>query len=207
MTLFYSPGACSLAPHIVLLETGAKFTLEKVDLKTKQYSGGDFKKINPKGAVPTIQLDNGEVLTEGAVVLQYLADLKPEAELMPKAGTWERYKTQEWLNFVASDIHKGFGVLFAASRWVANAEGNDQLKSSAREALSAKLNLVAERLEKNDFLMGKTFTAPDAYLFTCLRWSAAMSVDLKKWPSITKFMERVAARPKVQAAMKSEGLN
>ena len=206
MKLFFAPGVCSLAPHIVLHEAGVKHTSEKVDLKTKQYSGGDYRKINPKGSVPTLQLENGAYLTEGPAILQYIADQKPESNLVPKAGTWARYQAQEWLNFITSEIHKGFVPLFAADRWVANKEGNEQLKASAKEALGIKITFVAEKLGEQPYLMGQSFSVADAYLYTCLRWSSRVGIDLKHWPAIEKFMDRVSARPMVQAALKAEGL-
>ena len=206
MKLYFSPGACSLASHIALTETGLPHQLEKVDLGKKTFSGGDFRKINPKGSVPCLQLDNGQVLTEGAVILQYIADQQPEAQLMAKAGTWERYRVQEWLNFVASDIHKGFSVLFSADRWVGNKEGNEQLKSSAKEALGVRLNYVNDQLAQKSSVTGDSFTVADAYLFTCLRWSPRVGIDLNKWPSIAQFMSRVEARSKVQATLKAESI-
>ena len=206
MKLYYSPGVCSLAPHIALHEAGVPHTSEKVDLKTKQFSGGDYRKINAKGSVPTLQLDNGDCLTEGPAILQYIADQKPESNLVPKAGTWDRYRAQEWLNFITSEIHKGFVPLFAADRWVANKEGNEQLKASAKEALGNKISYLAEILEAHPYLMGANFSIADAYLYTCLRWSDRVGIDLQRWTAIAKFMDRVSARPMVQAALKAEGL-
>lgn len=206
MKLFYSTGTCSLASHILLLELGLKFSVEKVDIRNKHYSGGDYKQVNPKGSVPAIELENGEILTEGAVILQYIADQKPESGLMPKPGTMERYRAQEWLNFVGSDIHKTFGVLFAADRWVTNKEGNEQLKNSAREALSGRFTVLASKLGDNKFLMGDKFTAPDTYLFTVLRWAPMMGIELERWPSLKAYQQRIHDRPSVKQAMETEGL-
>lgn len=206
MKLFFSPGACSLAPHILLFEAGCRFQTEKVDLKTKQFSGGDYNKINPKGYVPALQLENDEVLTEVTAVLQYIADQNPDAHLLPKAGNWERYRAQEWLNYVATEIHKSFSILFTADRLMPDKEGGEQLKASIREMLGVKFAFLSGRLEQNDFLMGERFTAPDAYLFVCLRWSRFMGIDLGKWPVLTRYVERVFSRPKVVEALKAEGL-
>ena len=204
MKLFFAPGTCSLAPHIILHEAGIAHEREKVDLKTKQCASGDYRSINPKGSVPSVQLDNGEVLTEGPAILQYLADMNSQGTLIPKNGTWDRYRLQEWLNFITSEIHKGFTPLFGADRMVPSSEGNQQLKAFVKEALGKKFTLLAQTLEKQPFLMGEMFTVADAYLFTCLSWAPKVGIDLKAWPSIDKFMARIADRPKVQAALKAE---
>lgn len=199
MKLYYSPGACSLATNIVLHEVGMKFDLEPVNLKTKHYKGGDFWQVNPKGYVPVLQLDSGEILTEGVAIMQYIADQKPEAGLMPKAGTLERYHAQEWLNFVSSEIHKGFSPLWIPS-----------LPESYRETvlvtLGKRFDYLSNHLSNRQFLMGAQLTAADAYLFTVLSWTGILKVDLTKWPVLLGFMERVKNRPAVQAAMKAEGI-
>ena len=200
MKLYYSPGACSLAPHIGLREAGYQFDLEQVDLAAKKTkSGADYTKINGKGYVPALQLDNGEVLTEAPVILQYIADQKPESGLVPKAGTMERYRTQEWLNFVTSELHKGLGALF-----------NPALAETARPAivdkLSARLDFLAKQLDGKPYLTGDKFTAPDAYAFTVLSWAPHLKVSLDKWPALKAYIERIAGRPHVQAALKAEGL-
>ena len=200
MKLYYSPGACSLAPHILLIETGLDFTKERVDLKThKTELGTDFYQINPKGSVPAIELDNKEVLTEGAVLIQYVADQKPEKNLMPKFGTLERYRAQEWLNFVSTDIHKNFSPLF-------NSQNSDDVKNRSKDTLAKKFDYLSKHFEKNDFLMGPHFTGPDAYLFLCLRWTRSTGPDLTKWPRLLSFMERMQSIPSVQKAMAAEGL-
>jgi len=198
MKLYYSPGACSLAPHILLQESKAKYTLEKVDLKTKiTEKGEDFKKINPKGYVPTLQLDNGEVLTEGPAIMQYIADQAPNSKLAPAAGTMARYRLQEWLNFITSEIHKGFSPLF-------NPAVPDAYKTMVKENLGKRFDYLSEKLTKNNFLMGNDFTAPDAYLYTTLTWSGYVGIDLSRWPSLQAFVKRVGDRPAVKAAHAAE---
>jgi glutathione S-transferase len=198
MKLYYSQGACSLAPHIALHEADLAYTLEPVNLKTKTIREGDYTKVNPKGYVPALKLDNGELLTEVAVILQYIADLKPDARLFPKAGTPERWKALEWLNFVATEIHKGFGPLWNPSM---PAEG----KEMAKATLGKKFGYISERLSGN-FLLGQQYSIVDCYLFTVLNWSPMVGVDLSPWPELGRYIERVRNRPAVQAAMKSEGL-
>lgn len=199
MKLYYSPGACSLAPHMALCESKIPFTPEKVDLKAKTYSGGDFKKVNPNGAVPVLELDNGERLTEAAVILQYVADQAPSANLIPAAGTWQRYKAQQWLNFVATEMHKGFSPL-----WKPNTP--EAYKEIALQNLKAKFDFLSAHFEKSRFLMGDDLTVADFYLTTILGWSKPLKVDLTPWPKLTEFAERVRARPGVQQAMREEGL-
>ncbi|MDO8519449.1 MAG: glutathione transferase GstA [Deltaproteobacteria bacterium] len=197
--LYFSPGACSLAPHIVLREADLPFELVRVDLRAKTYPGGDYWKINPKGGVPALGLSNGEILTEDAVILQYLADQKPEMNLAPKAGTMERYRLQEWLNFIATELHKGFGPL-----WKPNTP--EDFKPIVIANLSQRFDLVNHQLEKNDFLMGKSYTIADAYLFTVTRWHQPLKIDLSPWPALGRFMERIKARPATADAFKAEGL-
>ena len=198
MKLYYSPGACSLAPHILLQESKAKYTLEKVDLKTKiTEKGEDFKKINPKGYVPTLQLDNGEVLTEGPAIMQYIADQAPTSKLAPAAGTMARYRLQEWLNFITSEIHKGFSPLF-------NPAVPDAYKTMVKENLGKRFDYLSDKLTKNNFLMGNDFTAPDAYLYTTLSWPGYVGIDLNRWPSLQAFVKRVGDRPAVKAAHAAE---
>jgi glutathione S-transferase len=201
MRLYFTPGACSLAPHISLREAGLNFDLEQVDLAAKKTKGGaDYTKVNPKGYVPALQLDNGDVLTEAPIILQYIGDLKPESGLVPKAGTMERYRTQEWLNFVTSELHKGLGILF-----------NPALPENARPAvvdkLGQRLDFLTAHLNGRPYLTGDKFTAPDAYLFTVLSWAPYLKVSLDKWPALQAYIERVGGRPAVQAALKAEGLS
>lgn len=198
MKLYYKSGACSLSPHIVLRELGLPFELESVDTKAqKTASGADFTAINPKKYVPTLQLDDGQVLTEGAVIVQYLADRKPDAMLVPPTGSMDRYRLQEWLNYVASELHKSFGPVFRAS---------EEQRPPLREALVPKLDYVARHLEKRQFLMGDRFTVADAYLFTVLNWTNYVGIDVGRWPPLKAYLQRVAARPAVHAAMQAEGL-
>ena len=200
MKLYFTPGACSLAPHIGLREAGFNFELEQVDLGTKKTrSGADYTKINGKGYVPALQLDNGEVLTEAPVILQYIGDQKPDSGLVPKAGTFERYRTQEWLNFVTSELHKGFGALF-------NPKTPEDYRPVAVERLSLRLDFLAKQLNGKPYLAGDKFSSPDAYLFTVLSWAPHLKISLDKWPTLGAYLGRVAARPQVQAALKAEGL-
>ncbi len=200
MKLYYSPGACSLSPHIALCEAGLTFTTESVNLKTKQTAGGvDYKTINSKGAVPALQLDNGKILTEGPAVVQYIADQKPESGLAPRFGTFERYQLMEILNYISSEMHKGYSALF-------NSSNSAEIKAAAAAALSPKFDWLTRYLGAKTYLLGDTFTVADAYLFVVLNWSAMVKVDLSKWPKLAEYHARVAARPKVQEAMKAEGL-
>jgi glutathione S-transferase len=200
MKLFYSPGACSLSPHIVLLEAGLPATLDKTDLKAKKTAGGgDFLSINSKGAVPALQLDDGRVLTEGPAIVQYLADLKPESRLAPPAGTFERYKLMEILNFITSELHKAFGPLFHAATPA-------DVRQAAIETLGKKFDWLSKDLGGKTYLMGDTFTVADAYLFTVLRWTKYVGIDLGKWPALAAYLARVGERPKVHEALEAEGL-
>ena len=200
MKLYYSPGACSLSPHIVAHELGTALSIEKVDTKTKRTeSGRDFWQINPKGYVPALELDNGEVLTEGPAIVQYLADQKGNTQLAPANGTLARARLQEMLNYITSEIHKTYSPLF-----------KDDTPEATREERKAYLlrryQLIENVLEKQPWLLGEHFTVADAYLFTVTRWAAGVKLDLSQYPALLKFQERVAARPAVQAAMAKEGL-
>ncbi len=200
MKLYYKAGACSLSPHIVLREAGLDFELERVDLASKKTgSGGDYFGVNPTGYVPALALDDGQLLTEGPAIVQYLADLVPEKRLAPPAGTMERVRLQDWLNFIATELHKGFSPLY-------NPRAPEEWKSVARELLAKRIALVAERLTGRDYLMGDAFTVADAYLFTVLNWAAFAKVDLSPWPVLGAYQARVAARPAVRAALLAEGL-
>ncbi len=199
MNLYYAPGACSLAPHIVMREAGIPVDLKKVDLKAKQFEGGDYKSVNGKGYVPAVKLDDGSVLTEAPVIMQYIADQKPEAGLAPKAGSMERYRLQEWLNFVTSELHKGMGNFF-------NPALTDDWRKSVTERLGLRYDWLAKQLEGKKYLMGDKFSVADAYLFTVLNWAGPAKFDMSKWPVLQEYQKRVAARPKVQEALKAEGL-
>ena len=199
MKLYYAPGACSLSPHIVAEEAGIKLDLEKVDLKThKTESGEDFYAINPKGYVPTLKLDDGTVLTEGPAIVQYLADQKPDSHLSPACGTLERYKLQEWLTFINSEIHKNFSPLFGAA--------SEEVKADSKAKLSKRFDYVNKELAGKDYLLGANFTVADAYLFVMLTWGNHLKLDLTPYSNLHAFFARVFARPKVHAAMKAEGL-
>lgn len=200
MKLYYAPGACSLAPHIVLREAGISFDLERVDLGTKKTAGGaDFMQVNPKGYVPALGLDNGEVLTEDGTLLQYIADRKPESGLAPKSGTMERYRLMEWLNFISTEVHKTFGPLW-------NPKTPEETRQAALALLGRRLDYVNAALGTRPWLMGDQYTIADAYLFTVVNWTRFHQIDLGKWPNVQAFMARVAARPAVQAALKAEEL-
>ena len=199
MKLYFAPGACSLAPHIALREAALEFDLEQVDLRAKQTkSGGDYRAINPKGGVPALGLDDGQVLTEAAVILQYIADRKPASQLAPAAGTIERYREQEWLNWVATELHKGISPFF-------NPKASDEWKQVLRDRLAFQFEFLNGRMAK-PFLMGAQYTVADSYLYTILRWTKLHNIELGKWPDIPAFMARVEARPAAQAALKAEGL-
>lgn len=200
MKLYYIPGASSLAAHIVLREAGLPFELDRVSMKTKKTSGGeDFAGINPKGHVPALKLDDATVLTECPVVLQYLADRAPEKKLAPPAGSMERYRLMEWLNYITSELHKGFGVFFTPG-------ATDDCKNLARTELVKRLDFVEQHLGKRDFLLGDDFTVADAYLFSVVGWSKYVNLDLAGWPALKAYHERMAARPAVAAAMQAEGM-
>lgn len=200
MKLYYSPGACSLSPHIVAREAGIAVELEKVDLaQHKTASGDDYSKINPKGYVPALRLDDGSVLTEGPAIVQYLADQKPATKLAPAAGTVDRYRLQEWLNFIGTELHKNFGPLF-------NPATTDAGKEAAKATITKRIGYLNEQLAKKQFLLGDTFTAADAYAFTILNWANFVGMDLKAFPNVAAYSGRIAARPKVQEALRAEGL-
>ena len=200
MKLYFSPGACSLSPHIVLRELGLPFELVRMDAKTHTTAAGaDFYQINPKGQVPTLQLDDGQILTEGSAIVQYLADRKPESRLAPAAGTMERYRLQEWLNFITSELHKGIGGLF-------NPAMPEEAKALMRERAMTRLKWVDGQLEGKDYTMGNAFSVADAYLFVVSNWTGHLGIDISSLKHLNAFMERMRARPAVQAAMKDEGL-
>ena len=200
MKLYYFPGACSLSPHIALREAGLTFDLEKMDPKTKKTeTGADFLKVNPKGYVPVLQLDDGQVLTEAAVIVQYISDRKPGAKLLPAAGTMEHYRAQEWLNYIATEIHKGIGGLF-------NPKATDEWKQVLRDAMVPRFEFLTGKLGGKSYLMGESYTVADGYLFTVLGWTQYVGIDLAKWPVLKAYCDRIAQRPAVQAALKAEGL-
>jgi glutathione S-transferase len=200
MKLYYSPGACSLSPHIVAIEAGIALDLEKVDLQSKLTAGGnDFFKVNPKGYVPALQLDNGEVLTEGPAIVQYLADQKPASKLAAVAGTLERYRLQEMLTYLNSEIHKTYGALFNPS--ITSTDRGDKIAY-----LNKRYALIEQQLGRHKFLLGDQFTVADAYLFTLTNWADHLKVDLSQFPKLQAFQKAVSARPAVQKALRAEGL-
>jgi glutathione S-transferase len=202
MKLYYTPGACSLSPHIVLREAGRRFDLERVDLRThRTASGADFLAINPRGYVPALQLDGPDspILTEGPAIVQYIGDLAPETHLVPASGTFARYHLQAWLNFIATELHKQFAPLFDAA--TPPAVGEHQ-----RGKLGQRLLYLQDQLSDRAYLMGETFTVADAYLFTILQWCAPQGIDLGLYPNLDDYEARVADRPAVQAALSAEGL-
>ena len=200
MQLYYSPGACSLASHITLREAGLPVELKKADTKTKKLEdGSDYFAVNSKGSVPALRLDDGQVLTEGPAILQYLADQKPESKLAPKAGTLERYRLLEWLNFITSEVHKSFSPLF-------NPAADAAVKQYATQNIEKKFDWINKQLAGKQYLTGDQFTIADAYLFVVVNWSNFVGIDLGRWPALKAFQDRVAARPKVQEALAAEGL-
>jgi len=199
MKLYYSPGACSLSPHIVLREAGLAFEPVLASTKThKLQDGTDYYSINPKGYVPLLELDNGERLTEGPAILQYIADKAPEKKLAPPYGTMERYRVQEWLNFITSELHKGIGFMFGPAA--------EDAKVLMRGRASERLKWVDHQLEGKQYLMGDSFSVADAYLFTVTNWTKHVGIDISALKNLGAYMARMAARPAVQEAMKAEGL-
>jgi glutathione S-transferase len=200
MRLYYAPGACSLSAHIVLNEAGLAFDKIKTDTKTKTTEGGgDYWKVNPLGYVPVLELDDGTRLTEGPAIVQYIADRTPEKKLAPPNGTTERIRLQQWLNFISTELHKGFSPLF-------NPAMPEEAKTIFRDRLAARFAYVNEHLAANDYLLGKEFSVADAYLFTISNWASRTGVDLATYPNVLAYRKRVGARPAVQAALAAEGL-
>ncbi len=200
MKLYYSPAACSLSPHIVAREAGVPLELVKVDLKAHTLADGtDYTTINPKGSVPLLELDDGDRLSEGPAIVQYLADRNPAAGLAPAAGTMARYHLQEWLNFVTSELHKQYSPLFDAAVPA-------EYKETVKARLAKRLDWLSTRLAGQDYLTGAQFSVADAYLFTVLNWNRWVGLDTARWPVLEAYVARVAARPKVQEALTAEGL-
>jgi len=199
MKLYYVPGACSLSPHIVLNEAGLAFEKIKVDGKSKAMPGGDFRSVNPLGYVPALELDDGTVLTEGPAIVQWIADKVPDKQLAPRHGGPERTQLQSWLNFISSELHKGFSPLF-------NPAMPQDAKQLFRERLATRLQHVDKHLAGKDYLLGSAFSVADAYLFTVSNWAAHTGVDLAPFANLLAYRKRIAARPAVRAAMQAEGL-
>ena len=200
MKLYYSPGACSLSPHIALLEAGLPYDLVKVDLRAKKLENGDdYLKVNPKGQVPALALDSGEVVTEGPVIVQMIADKVSAKNLAPARDSAERYKLQEWLNYITTELHKNFGPMFSPVL-------ADDAKAFFKDRLMGKFKYVESQLAGRDYVMGKQFTVADGYLFTMLAWADRLKFDLSAMPNLLAYKARVGARPKVQEALTREGL-
>jgi glutathione S-transferase len=200
MKLYYSPGACSLSPHIIACEAELPIELIKVDLESKQTeTGEDFRQLNPNGYVPVLILDDGNRLTEGPAIVQYLADLAPDKKLAPPAGTFERYQLQQWLNFISTEIHKSFSPLF-------NPVAPEAAKQLAIDILMTRLETVAEHLSSRSFLLGENFSVADIYLFVTLSWGQYVNIDISRWPALARYADKISVRPAVQKAMKEEGL-
>ncbi len=201
MKLYYMPAACSLSIQITLHELGIPHTLALVDSKAKTLSdGSDYHSINPRGQVPLLELDDGSWLTEGPAIVQYLADQKPGNTLMPPAGTMERYREIEWLNYLSSELHQRFYSLFIYVHLA------DDAKQTFRTDLDKRLAHIADKLGERDYLMGATFTSADGYLFAMLRWTSFLKIDMSRWPNLVAYRDRVASRSAVQAAMRDAGL-
>jgi glutathione S-transferase len=200
MKLYYSPGACSLSPHIVACEAELPVELIKVDLESKLVANGeDFRHLNPNGYVPLLILDDGNSLTEGPAIVQYLADQAPDKKLIPPAGTFERYQLQQWLNFISTEIHKSFSPLF-------NPVAPEGAKELATSILMRRLETVSDQLSSQPYLLGDNFTVADAYLFVTLSWGQYVNIDISRWPALARYTDRISERPAVQKAMQEEGL-
>ena len=200
MKLYYAPAACSQAPHIVAREAGLDLELARVNFPDKVTDGGEkLTDVNPKGAVPTLRLDDGELLTENAVILQYLADRAPGSELALPAAGIERYRLLEWLNFIATELHKGFGPLW-------NPATPDSFREATREALGRKFDYLQEKIGEGPWILGDRFSILDAYAFAVLNWTKIHAIDIARWPGLAAYLERVAARPAVRETLRAEGL-
>jgi glutathione S-transferase len=199
MKLYYSPGACSQAPHILMHEIGLEHDAAKVNLRSKTLDdGSSYLQINPKGAVPALELDDGEVLTENAVILQYLGDRAGSDQFLPQVGDLRRYRVLEWINFITTELHKGFTPLFKPS-------ATDEIRQFSRDHLAERLNYVEGRLGSGPFLMGEQLGIPDVYLFVITGWAEKM-LELDKWPNLKAFRERMLERPAVRHVLRFEGL-
>lgn len=196
MNLYLAPGACSMVPHIILEELGFKYETVPVDLKTKTYPGGDFLNVNPKGYVPTLELDTKQILTENVVILQYLADLKPESKILPSGGM-ERLRHLETLTFITTELHKSFGPIF-------NPKVPEETKDLYKAHIQKRYEVLERQLEGKSFLMGNSFALPDAYLFVMTRWAKANKVDMEKFPNVLKHFDGVHERPAVKRVVAAE---
>jgi len=201
MKLYYSPGACGLHPQIALREAGLPFELVRVDLRAHKLADGrDYYAVNPKGYVPTLELDDGTRVTEGAVIDQYIADLSPSAKLLPPSGTLERIRVQEWLHFIGTEVHKQFSPLF-------NPQLPDADRETQKKKIAGRFDYIEKVLGDRHYLVGETFTVADGYLFNMLRWTAHTGIDLARWPALKTYFARIEARPAVKAAIEAERPN
>lgn len=203
MKLYYAPGVCSMAAHITAVEAGIALDLAKVDIRGKPHrveDGRDLEHVSPKGVVPILELDDGQVLTEGVAILLYLADRKPETRLVPRPDSFERYRLHEWLTFISSELHKTF------SPWLFHPEYGDRAAEVARQKLRERFDLLETHLASHDFLMGERFGIADAYCFTIVNWSKGRGIDLAPWPNLTHYQARIAQRPAVRETLEAEGL-
>ena len=206
MKLYYSPGTCALAVHIVLEELGMVYEVEQVNLRDKTTASGDYYQVNPKGAVPALRMDDGEILTEANVIMQYLADQKPERMMVPSYGTMERYRLMEMMNYISMDLHRSYSPLFAAGRLVKDEKAQEELRANIKEMLMPKLTAMNAKLAGKNFLFGESMCIADAYFYTIMTWNKHWSIDTSKWGNISSFMTRMNARPGVLKALKAEGL-
>jgi glutathione S-transferase len=201
MKLYYAPNTCSLSPHIVAAEAGIPLDLEKVDLGTRRTeAGADYRAVSPLGYVPALRLDNGEVLVEGAAIVQYLADRAPSSKLAPPPASFERVRLQEWLSFIGTELHKSF------SPWLFNPEVGAAAQAYAKTRIADRFAFIERRLADSPYLMGDTFTVADAYCFTIVGWSKFVRIDLAPYPNLRRYIDRIAARPKVREAMQAQGM-
>lgn len=204
MKLYYSKGACSLAPHIILEELGLPYQAEAVNLW--EDVSEQYLRLNPMGAVPALVMENGQALTEGAVILQYLADQKTEVRLAPQQGTLERYRLQEWLNFLSTEIHRGFSPLWAVEAMSSTESGQAEVRNFFISELGRKFDVLTQKMGKNEYLLPSGYSVADAYLFTVLSWHTVLEMDLSRWPGLLAYIERIKNRPATQRALKAENM-
>lgn len=206
MKLYYSPGACSLAPHIILEELGIPYTAQQMEFSKGDNERPEFLKLNPMGAVPVLELRDGQALTEGVAIHQYLADLKPELHLIPRNGTFERVRCQEWLNFIATELHKSVGALFSPQLFAHSPAALEEVKTSLLSMAGQKLDFAEKKLGSKNFALGDDYSVADAYLFTIFSWTNYVGLDSKKWPNLVAHSKRMLERPAVKRTLMMEGL-
>jgi glutathione S-transferase len=206
MKLYYSQGACSLAPHIILEELGIPYTAQQVVMDNGENERPEFLKLNPMAAVPVLELSNGEAITEGVAIQQYLADLKPEMNLAPRNGTFERVRCQEWLNFISTELHKSVGAIFAVATYVQAPAAQEEVKKNLIEMAGKKLDVADKKLGTQKYVMGDTYSIADAYLFTIFGWTGYVGLKSEKWPNLAAHSKRMMERPAVRRTMEIEDL-